>query len=458
MTILEKNHDYLHVIATVCGYLNETNSSAEKTRRLMSLGDSHEALGLGTDAPDIFHKALRMTYSPYVKYGVTSENIRKFMGQQPEISFEEDEDMFMLLDDLSNNPSSGHATIKRIVHFLNSLGNDLYVETFLNIIDKNLKIRMDSKSINKACPELIPEFEVSLCKVYDDYRSKVKFEKDVWYASRKLDGCRCVVIIKDGHVTSWSRQGKMFETLHVLENELLELSRNNGNFLDHKVLDGEICIVDSAGNEDFKSIMKEIRRKDHTISNPMYLMYDMMDLDEFERGHTTRTFGERLAGLREAMGDKGKHFRVLEQIHITGQEQFDRLFAEAQENGWEGLVIRKNDNVICKRTDSMLKCKAFKDAEYVVTSVETGPFRTIVNGKEVEENVVTNFHITHRGNDVGVGSGLSLEQRRYFKEHPEELIGRTVTIQYFEETENTKGEFSLRFPTLKYIYENGRDV
>ena len=106
----------------------------------------------------------------------------------------------------------------------------------------------------------------------------------------------------------------------------------------------------------------------------------------------------------------------------------------------------------------MLKCKAFKDAEYVVTSVETGPFRTIVNGREVEENVVTNFHITHRGNDVGVGSGLSLEQRRYFKEHPDELIGRTVTIQYFEETKNTKGEFSLRFPTLKYIYENGRDV
>jgi DNA ligase-1 len=106
----------------------------------------------------------------------------------------------------------------------------------------------------------------------------------------------------------------------------------------------------------------------------------------------------------------------------------------------------------------MLKRKAFKDAEYIVTSVETGPFRCIVNGKEVEENVVTNFHIIHRGNDVSVGSGLSLEQRRYFKEHPEELVGKTVTIQYFEETENTKGEFSLRFPTLKYIYENGRDV
>ena len=174
-------------------------------------------------------------------------------------------------------------------------------------------------------------------KIEPETRYDLEIENNHNYFANGIlvHNCRCVVIIKDGHVTSWSRQGKMFETLHVLENELLELNRNNDNFLDHKVLDGEICIVDNAGNEDFKSIMKEIRRKDHTISNPMYLVYDMMDLDEFERGHTTRTFGERLAGLREALGDKGKHFRVLEQIHITGQEQFDRLFAEAQENGWE---------------------------------------------------------------------------------------------------------------------------
>ena len=189
MTITEKNRDYLHIIATVCGYLNETNSSAEKTLRLKFLAENRESLGLDMNATTVFQKALRMTYSPYEKYGVTSENIRKFMNQPRELSFNEDEDMFMLLDDLSLNPSSSHATIKRIVNFLNSLENDVYVETFLNIIDKNLKIRMDSKSINKAVPELIPVFEVSLCKVYEEYKAKVNFERDLWYASRKLDGC-----------------------------------------------------------------------------------------------------------------------------------------------------------------------------------------------------------------------------------------------------------------------------
>lgn len=289
MTILEKNHDYLHVIATVCGYLNETNSSAEKTRRLMSLGNTHEALGLGADAPDIFHRALRMTYSPYVKYGVTSENIRKFMGQQPEISFEEDEDMFMLLDDLSNNPSSGHATIKRIVHFLNSLGNDVYVETFLNIIDKNLKIRMDSKSINKACPELIPEFEVSLCKVYDEYRSKVKFEKDVWYASRKLDGC------VSGDTLITMENGERIPIKEIVESKI----------------EGKVQTYNpETGKIEFNKILNHMKNMDD-INESKYQWYEI----ELDDGRKIRLTGNHKVFIPEL----GCYRRVDE---LTGDESF----------------------------------------------------------------------------------------------------------------------------------------
>jgi hypothetical protein len=37
-----------------------------------------------------------------------------------------------------------------------------------------------------------------------------------------------------------------------------------------------------------------------------------------------------------------------------------------------------------------------------------------------------------------------------------DIIGKTITVQYFEETNNDKGGISLRFPTVKHIYENGR--
>ena len=80
-------------------------------------------------------------------------------------------------------------------------------------------------------------------------------------------------------------------------------------------------------------------------------------------------------------------------------------------------------------------------------------------GGHKEFDVVSAIKIAHKGNIVSVGSGLSKEQRLRWYEHPEEIIGEIVTIQYFEETKDSKTEtFSLRFPVLKHVYEGGRTV
>jgi ATP-dependent DNA ligase len=56
------------------------------------------------------------------------------------------------------------------------------------------------------------------------------------------------------------------------------------------VLDGEICILDENGNESFQNIMKEIRRKDHTINNPIFFIFDKLTTEEFDSGTSTRIF------------------------------------------------------------------------------------------------------------------------------------------------------------------------
>ena len=38
------------------------------------------------------------------------------------------------------------------------------------------------------------------------------------------------------------------------------------------------------------------------------------------------------------------------------------------------------------------------------------------------------------------------------------IVGKTITVKYFEETTDEKGNPSLRFPILVYVYENGRDI
>ena len=58
------------------------------------------------------------------------------------------------------------------------------------------------------------------------------------------------------------------------------------------------------------------------------------------------------------------------------------------------------------------------------------------------------------GNKVGVGSGFSKQERIHYAEHPEDIVGHIITVKYFEETTNQKGGASMRFPTVKCVYEN----
>jgi DNA ligase-1 len=71
--------------------------------------------------------------------------------------------------------------------------------------------------------------------------------------------------------------------------------------------------------------------------------------------------------------------------------------------------------------------------------------------------MLKNVIIEHKGNRVQVGSGFSHEQKRYFFENPNEILGKTITVQYFETTKNERGEESLRFPVMKGIYEGKRE-
>ena len=82
----------------------------------------------------------------------------------------------------------------------------------------------------------------------------------------------------------------------------------------------------------------------------------------------------------------------------------------------------------------------------------------IRDGKEVTVRMMAQAYINHKGYEVKVGSGWNQEQRLKYEANPELIIGKTITVQYFEESKNQQGELSLRFPTVKHVYENGRNV
>ena len=132
----------------------------------------------------------------------------------------------------------------------------------------------------------------------------------------------------------------------------------------------------------------------------------------------------------------------------------------AESMGWEGIMLRKDAPYKGKRSNDILKVKKMHDEEYIVKDIEYGPFRIV--DKELKQEVtiqtMTNVLIEHKGNTVSVGSGFTLDQRNHYYNNPKDIVGKEITVQYFEESQDKTGKYSLRFPVCKTVYENGRQV
>ena len=415
---------------------NATNSNSDKLAVIEKYANQ----------PDVL-KVLQYTYDTFKQYGVTSANCKKRADLI--LPFTPYSNIFDLLDALANRDLTGHDAIETVNGFVEE--NKAYADLIWNIIDRNLKTRSTVSMINKAIPGLIPTFDVALAKAYDEKtQKKVKWE-DGWFVSRKLDGVRCVTIIDMfGEVKFFSRQGKEFLTLDNLKKDIKALGLTN------TVLDGEVCIVDENGNEDFAGIIKEIKRKDHTIEKPFYWMFDMLDLEDFNDKTSQDTFSMRISKLLNLTHEKPNELiGVLYQERCT-DHIFSEMMAKSKANSWEGLMLRKDTQYKGKRSDDILKVKQMFDDEYVVVDLENDYHRVIVGGQEVEEMMLKNVIIEHKGNRVQVGSGFSHEQRRHYFENPDEILGKQITVQYFEETTNKNGTHSLRFPVIKAVYDTVR--
>ena len=393
-------------------------------------------------------KALNYALDPYKKYYVTSKTCKK-NSDICDMNLIHD-DIFQLLDDLNNRVYTGHDAIAMVNAFVNQ--NSDYEDLIFSIIDRNLEIRASESVINKVVPNLIPTFDVALANKFDPKRVNWK---DVWFASRKLDGVRCITVVGlDGEVKCYSRVGNEFETLQVVKDAVKQLGVLG------VVFDGEICLMDEDGNEDFQGIMKQIKRKNHTITNPKYVMFDYLTKSEFDSKESIATLAERIARfskLDERIEDQ-ESLSVLEQIVVNDDDHFAALKSKAEEKGFEGVMLRKNVGYEGKRSQNLLKVKKFFDAEYVVESIDFEDHRIIRDGKEVTVRMMAQAYINHKGYEVKVGSGWNQEQRLKYEANPELIIGKTITVQYFEESKNQQGELSLRFPTVKHVYENGRNV
>ena len=422
--------------------LRATSSTIDKAEIIEDYTSSNEA------GANFIKKILLYTYHPTWQYNVTSDNLKKKKHLKSKNSYK---NIFDLLDDLKGRAITGHDAIGAVNTFVDT--HPEHEELIHCIIDKDLKTRAGDKIINKAIKDHIPEFSVALA---DKYEPKLVDWKDGWYVSRKIDGARCIAIVDEvGNTTFFSRTGKTFDTLDVVAGGIKALGITN------VVFDGELCLVDDDGNEDFQGVMKELRKKDHTITNPSFKIFDMISHDEFysKKGEKNKIYSHRYNNLREVMKNNScACLSVLAQEKIKDDDHFQEWVKKAADYGWEGVMLRANEPYKGKRSKDLLKVKKFFDNEYKVIDTEMGDFRYVKDSAEWEETMLSCVMIQHKNNIVRVGSGFTIEQRQEFYQDPSKIVGKIITVQYFEETKNQDGGISLRFPTFKVLHGSARTV
>ena len=414
--------------------MTELNSFIEQMRSTSSANDKVEII---KNSSDFIHKILEYTYNPFKQYYVTSKTCIK----NSHLKAENVKNVFEVLDRLNQRVVTGHDAIALV----NGYGDELIYK----IIDKDLGIRAGAKVINKAIPGLIPTFSVALAQ---EYKEECNWE-DNWYASRKLDGVRCLAITdENGKCTLYSRMGKEFTTLNKVKDAI------EATGIINTVFDGEICLVDENGNEDFQGVMKQLRRKDHQIENPAYMMFDMLNIRDFNNQKSKEILSDRLHTLRSFLDDNidTNILRYTEQAVIIDGRHFDMWQQMVKDNNYEGFMLRKDVGYEGKRTKNLQKVKTFFDAEYKVIDFDVDNHEVVRDGKSETIKMLAQVYIMHKGHKVKVGSGWSQEQRLQYMDGS--IVGKIITVQYFEETKNDKGGISLRFPTVKVVHGKERTV
>lgn len=187
-------------------------------------------------------------------------------------------------------------------------------------------------------------------------------------ASFKLDGIRCI-ITEDGPRT---RSLKPFPNAHT-QRLLSELPVG---------LDGEVCVLDAAGKVDFRETTGDVRREAGEPDIRFYVFDDFTN---------PAPFADRYTDLQH-MDDEGGFpdwCFALEQREVNSAEEIDAMFADALEQGFEGLILRRLDSPYKqgrsgKKEAFMLKVKPWADAEGKVVAI----IPEYHNGNEAKKNAL----------------------------------------------------------------------
>lgn len=386
--------------------------------------------------------ALILRLNPFCTFGIRDKSITKQVKQFPSFLYT---DLLEMCTSLSEKRGISDVDIANVQSFLSRIKDEELARFAVGFITKSATIGITGKTLNKALGEkAVPLFECMLANKYFEHQNALDGKH--FHITEKLDGIRCLAFLKRGEPPAlFSRQGQQITGLIDIEQELAEISDTNDSDI---ILDGELLISDRDkydSKEQYKRTTKIVRR-DGEKHGATYNVFDIIPAGAYELPYC-----DRRAILDATIHDK--RYVLPLPVLYRGYDQSEILLKleEQRSLGHEGIMINISDVAYQpKRTNVLLKCKVMQDCDLKIIDFLEG------NGKY--KGTLGSIVVDYKGTALGVGSGLSDEDREHLWNHRNEYVGRIATVQYFEETQDANGKPSLRFPVFKEIREEGKEV
>lgn len=371
-------------------------------------------------------------------------------------------DSLTMLKDIMSMAAITNKKIAQIKATLETVQNEDVRQFIVSYLTKSAKIGVTADTVNKVVGStVIPVFGCMLANKYFEHTDSVVGKMVA--VTEKLDGIRALAIATpcpDGvHIEIYSRQGKRIYGLTEIESAIQNASIPEGGV----VLDGELLITNRANipsKEQYKQTTKIVGSDKLTNKTGItYNIFDVISKQNFRIGESEDKYSMRRSKLQLMFDAVDSPAIRIVPIQCTfsfsdndrALRTITRLVGEARTRGEEGIMLNIIDApYVCKRTNNLLKVKVFQDCDLKITGFMPG------TGKFA--NTLGALLVDYKGNTVGVGSGLSDEQRAEFWNNQETYLGRVVTVQYFEETNDAEGNKSIRFPVFKELREEGKEI
>lgn len=394
---------------------------------------------------ETFQKVLFYTYNPFYNYYI--RKLPKVVAGSLSV-IDTFETIFELLDDLRERRFTGNLAIEKVTNFIQHSPAKV-AEVFLLILDRDLKMGINTSSINKVYPNFIPTFDVMLAEAGVSLDKLLKDNEWV-YVQKKSDGKRCIAICKGNTVEFYARSGKEIENLvrhDELINSILMLRRSYMS--EDFVLDGELIIENEDGTDADRQISNGLIMKKNLPKNEVsrfsFVVWDILSLEDFQNDSTTTPYEERYYTLINNIKWFNK-LKVIETFVATTAERAMEITNDFMKRGFEGSIVKTPYHTYKrKRSKDWIKIKGWNEIDLKIVGYERGKLGTKY------ESCLGALVCSNGTINCSVGSGFSDEQRLLIKE---DVIGKVVSVKYNQLIKDVDGNYSLFLPVFIEIRED----